>query len=142
MTDVVSRRRRSEMMSGIRGRNTRPELIVRSALHRAGFRFRLDSARKVPGKPDIVLPAHSTVVFVHGCFWHRHKGCRYAYSPKSNVAFWRRKFRANIARDAEVAKLLRHAGWKRIVLWECQLTPRRLERLAIAIRAGRRRRIG
>jgi DNA mismatch endonuclease (patch repair protein) len=140
MPDIVSRKRRSEMMSGIRASGTRPEVRVRSALHRAGLRFRLASGRSVFGKPDIVLPAHSTVVFVHGCFWHRHHGCRFAYAPKSNVAFWRHKFRANVARDAVVARELRRAGWKRVVLWACELSERRLSAVAGRIRrAGSRR---
>jgi DNA mismatch endonuclease (patch repair protein) len=134
MADIVSRRRRSEMMSGIRGSNTKPERIVRSALHRAGFRFRLLSGRRLPGRPDIVLPAYRTAIFVHGCFWHRHAGCKYAYTPKSNRAFWNAKFRSNIARDAEVAMELRRDGWRRVVVWECQLTGRRLDALAHRIR--------
>ena len=97
MTDVVDRATRSRMMSGIRGRDTKPEKQVRSFLHRAGLRFRLHAS--LPGKPDLVFPKHGAVVFVHGCFWHRHAGCRYATTPSSNVDFWQAKFDANVARD-------------------------------------------
>ena len=90
-------------MSRIRGRDTAPELLVRSALHRAGYRFRLHR-EDLPGRPDIVLPKYRTVVFVHGCFWHRHKGCRFAYTPKSRVAFWNDKFRRNVERDRRNAR--------------------------------------
>lgn len=108
-------------MSRIRSRDTVPELLVRSALHRAGYRFRLHS-KDLPGRPDIVLPKYHTVVFVHGCFWHRHKGCRFAYTPKSRVAFWNNKFRSNIERDRRKSKALRKLGWRVITVWECQAT--------------------
>src|SRR5690349_16298349 len=105
MPDIVDAATRSRMMSGIRGINTGPERLVRSFLHRAGLRFRLH-ARNLPGKPDIVLPKHHTVVLVHGCFWHRHRNCRYAYTPKSRLDFWQRKFESNVARDSRNAALL------------------------------------
>ena len=115
-------------MSRIRGRDTGPERIVRSMLHCMGYRFRLNRA-DLPGKPDIVLPKYGTVVFVHGCFWHRHRGCRYAYTPKSRVTFWQRKFRRNIERDREVRRKLRALGWWVLVVWECELSkPERLAR--------------
>lgn len=121
-------------MSGIRGKNTRPEIAVRSFLHRAGLRFRLHV--KLPGKPDLVFPKHRTVVFVHGCFWHRHKGCRFATTPASNTAFWEEKFQSNVRRDANAKKALRKLGWQVRVIWACQLTPRRLELLASSIRCN------
>jgi len=106
-------------MSRIRSRDTQPELLVRSTLHKAGYRFRLHS-KTLPGHPDIVLPRHGTVVFVHGCFWHRHHGCRYAYTPKSRVEFWRRKLEGNVERDRRNARALRALGWRVITVWECQ----------------------
>ncbi len=107
-------------MSRIRGENTRPEIIIRSALHRMGYRFRLH-VRALPGRPDIVLPKLKTVVFVHGCFWHRHPGCKYAYNPKSRVEFWQSKFRQNVERDQAVIKELQTLGWKVKTVWECQV---------------------
>lgn len=117
--DTLTRERRSWNMSRIKGRDTKPELLVRSMLHRLGYRFRLHH-RRLPGRPDVVLPKHRTVVFVHGCFWHRHPRCRYAYTPKSNVAFWTTKFEQNVARDAEARRALRKTGWRVVVVWECQ----------------------
>ena len=105
-------------MSQIRGRDTAPEKQVRSVLHRAGYRFRLHSKRLL-GHPDVVLPKYRTVVFVHGCFWHRHKGCRFAYAPKSRVAFWKAKFQSNVERDRRNARELRGLGWKVVTIWEC-----------------------
>ena len=105
-------------MSQIRGRDTAPEKQVRSVLHRAGYRFRLHSKRLL-GHPDVVLPKYRTVVFVHGCFWHRHKGCRFAYAPKSRVAFWNAKFQSNVERDRRNARELRRLGWKVVTIWEC-----------------------
>jgi len=106
-------------MSRIQGKDTAPELVVRSLLHRMGYRFRLHVSR-LPGKPDIVLPKHRTVIFVHGCFWHRHKGCKFAYTPKSRNRFWTAKFAENIARDRKVKRELRRLGWTVNVVWECQ----------------------
>lgn len=120
-------------MSRIRGRDTSPELIVRSWLHRAGLRFRLHT-RDLPGSPDIVLPRWNTVVFVHGCFWHRHPGCPMAYTPKSRRRFWEAKFAENVERDRRTRLKLRRAGWRTFVVWECSLQPFRLERLVRAIR--------
>ena len=120
MADTLSPRERSERMSRIRGKDTAPELALRKALHALGLRYRLHA--KLPGKPDIVLPRHSAVVFVHGCFWHRHRGCRIATTPKSNTAFWREKFDRNVARDKRVRRQLRAAGWRVFVAWECQLS--------------------
>lgn len=120
MADTLSPGERSERMSRIRGKDTAPELALRKALHALGLRYRLHA--NLPGKPDIVLPRHSAVVFVHGCFWHRHRGCRIATMPKSNTAFWREKFDRNVARDKRVRRQLRAAGWRVFVAWECQLS--------------------
>lgn len=106
-------------MSRIPNKNTTPERVVRSALHRMGFRFRLHRS-DLPGKPDIALPKHRTVVFVHGCFWHRHAGCRYSYTPKTRTAFWMQKFRCNVQRDRAVLRALRQLGWRVLTVWECQ----------------------
>ena len=106
-------------MSRIRGTNTQPEIQVRKALHRMGYRFRLHR-RNLPGKPDIVLPKYRTVLFVHGCYWHRHQHCRLAYKPKSHTAFWMTKLNENVQRDREVASALREQGWHVGVIWECQ----------------------
>jgi DNA mismatch endonuclease (patch repair protein) len=106
-------------MSRIRAKDTKPELAVRSLLHRLGFRFRIH-VKRLPGCPDIVLPKLRTVVFVNGCFWHRHKNCKFAYSPKSRKAFWEEKFSANVMRDRQRQRDLRRLGWTVHVIWECQ----------------------
>ncbi|MCC6358553.1 MAG: DNA mismatch endonuclease Vsr [Phycisphaerales bacterium] len=124
--DRLTREHRSWNMSRIRGRNTRPEREVRSMLHRLGFRFRLHS-RQLPGRPDVVLPKYGSVVLVHGCFWHRHPGCPFAYTPKSRAAFWSRKFAGNVARDRRNTEALEREGWRVLIVWECELrSPRRL----------------
>lgn len=118
--DIVDAATRSRMMSGIRGKDTRPEILVRRFLHAAGFRFRLH-CRDLPGSPDIVLPGRSVAIQVHGCFWHAHEGCRYATSPRSRKAFWQVKLGQNRARDeAAVARLIEQ-GWRVLVIWECAL---------------------
>jgi DNA mismatch endonuclease (patch repair protein) len=106
------------MMAGIRGCNTSPEIKVRRMLHRNGFRYRLHQ-KNLPGKPDLVLRRYRVCIFVHGCFWHRHLGCRYTTTPKSNQQFWQDKFDQNIARDARTKKNLLASGWRVIELWEC-----------------------
>lgn len=108
-------------MSRIRSKNTKPEVLVRSLLHRMGYRFRLHVS-SLPGTPDLVLPKYKTVVFVHGCFWHRHSGCKYSYTPKSRLEFWMRKFEKNIEVDRRAAKELEELGWRVLVIWECELT--------------------
>ena len=118
--DICSPAKRSEVMSRIRGRDTKPELIVRSLLHRSGVRYSLQR-KDLPGRPDIVMPRHGVAVFVHGCFWHRHRGCPVATMPKSRVAFWEEKFARNVARDRRTLRTLRALGWKVIVVWECQV---------------------
>ena len=118
MTDNVDRETRSRIMSSVRRYNTRPELIVRSSLHRLGFRFRI-SDRRLPGSPDIKLSRYRAVVFVNGCFWHRHDGCRFATMPASNREWWAEKFSKNVARDAEKTRQLRESGWRVMIVWEC-----------------------
>lgn len=117
--DTLTPSSRSWNMSRIRGSDTMPERVVRSFLHKEGFRFRLH-AKRLPGTPDIVLPKYRCVVLVHGCFWHRHRGCQYAYTPKSRQAFWLSKFKANKARDLRVLRALRTLGWRVIIVWECE----------------------
>lgn len=128
--DRLTTEQRSWNMSRIRGTDTGPERAVRSILHRLGYRFRLD-ARSLPGRPDVVLSRHGTVVFVHGCFWHRHRGCPYAYTPKTRMEFWSRKFDANVQRDRRVAAELHALGWKVLVVWECEL--RDVEQLSVRL---------
>jgi DNA mismatch endonuclease, patch repair protein len=108
------------MMAGIRGTNTKPELAVRRFLHRLGFRYRLHDKR-LPGRPDLVLPRYRTAVFVHGCFWHQHPGCRLAAKPGTNVDFWRAKLEGNVARDERVRSQLAESGWKALTVWECEV---------------------
>lgn len=120
MTDAISRERRSALMSRIRGSDTKPEIAVRRGLHRAGFRFRLHQ-RNLLGRPDLVLAKYRAVLFVHGCFWHHHTGCRLAYRPKSQTKFWEEKFRQNRARDRRVERDLLRAGWRVLLVWECAL---------------------
>jgi len=112
-------------MSRIQAKNTKPEIRVRSYLHELGFRFRLHS-KVLPGKPDIVLKKYSTVIFVHGCFWHRHRNCKYSYSPKTNKEKWAKKFKDNIKRDEIVIKKLKNLGWKIIIIWECYTKDKKL----------------
>ena len=117
--DIVDPQRRSEIMARIRPRDTQPELAVRRVAHRLGFRFRLH-AKDLPGRPDLVLKRHRTVIFVHGCFWHRHAGCANATMPKTRVEFWEAKFNDNVSRDARNLATLRAAGWRVITIWECE----------------------
>lgn len=130
--DIVDRATRSRMMSGIRGKDTKPERVVRSFLHRAGLRFRVHA--DLPGKPDLVFPRYSTAVLVHGCFWHRHQDCRYATTPASNAEFWAKKFAANASRDERVKQQLEGLGWRVLVIWSCQLSDHELSKLAATIR--------
>ncbi len=117
--DILTLEQRSSLMSRIRGKDTGPEIKVRRLVHALGFRFRLHR-HDLPGSPDLVFPSHRKVIFVHGCYWHRHQGCQYAYSPKSNVTFWQSKFKANVARDQCVITMLEALGWKVLVIWECE----------------------
>lgn len=118
--DIMSKEKRSWIMSRIRDRDTKPEKRVRSLLHGMGYRFRLHR-KDIPGRPDIVMPKYATVVFVHGCFWHRHRGCKYAYQPKSRVEFWKEKFRKNVERDKRKTRELKRLGWRVLIVWECEL---------------------
>ena len=120
MTDRLTPAKRSANMAKIRSANTSPELALRRGLHALGLRFRLHVAR-LPGRPDLVFPSHSAVVFMHGCFWHQHRKCRYATMPRSQVAFWREKLLGNRRRDSRQAKVLLSAGWRVLVVWECAL---------------------
>lgn len=120
MVDIVDTGVRSRMMAGIKGANTRPELELRRALHAASYRFRLHSG-KLAGKPDIVLPRYRTVIFVHGCFWHRHDGCRYATTPATRTEFWQDKFDANVRRDARNQADLQAGLWRLAIVWECSI---------------------
>ncbi len=118
--DSLSKEQRSWNMSRIRNRDTKPELIVRSLLHKKGYRFRVHR-KDLPGRPDIVLSRLKKIIFVHGCFWHRHDGCRYAYTPKSRVDFWQDKFKQNIKRDKKVQDALVQLGWQVYTIWECEI---------------------
>ena len=124
------------MMSGIRGKDTKPELLVRRYLHSAGLRYRLHS-KNLPGRPDLVLTQFKTVIQVHGCFWHRHRGCRFAYTPSSNLAFWRAKFVENTARDKRNNRKLSGLGWRVLTIWECEASkPPKLAALLQRLREG------
>jgi len=126
VADVFTKAKRSEVMSRIRARDTKPERAVRSILHRLGYRFRLHRT-DLPGKPDIVLPCLRIVIFVHGCFWHWHEGCRFAYTPKTRTEFWLKKLESNVARDRQVETQLAELDWLVITVWECELrTPEKL----------------
>ncbi|WP_076896202.1 very short patch repair endonuclease [Burkholderia pseudomallei] len=133
MVDVVDRATRSRMMSGIRGRNTKPEILIRSLLHRQGFRFRLH-VRDLPGKPDIVLPRYHAVIFVHGCFWHGHD-CSLFKLPGTRTDFWREKIDRNRANDHKALAALRTQGWRVGIVWECALrgANKNIESVAIGL---------
>ena len=138
MADKLTSSQRSHCMSRIRGKNTKPEILVRKGLHARGFRFRLHN-KKLPGSPDIVLPKYGVAIMVNGCFWHGHKGCRYATKPKSNVAFWEAKIARNRHRDEVTTAHLEALGWTVITVWECELRGKlesnaRLDKLAGEIR--------
>ena len=120
MADVHEPEVRSYNMSRIRSKNTRIELSVRSYLHKCGFRFRIHS-KKLPGKPDVVLPKYKTVIFIHGCFWHGHENCRYFKLPKSRSAWWKNKIEKTIDMDRKNVHILTRQGWKVIVIWECEV---------------------
>lgn len=117
--DNLTSAQRSAHMARIRATDTGPEMVVRRAAHALGLRFRLHRG-DLPGSPDLVFPGRGYALFVHGCYWHRHPGCRLAYTPKSNTAFWQAKFDRNVARDAEAIAALRAAGWQADVIWECE----------------------
>jgi DNA mismatch endonuclease (patch repair protein) len=118
--DIFTKAKRSDVMSQIKGHNTTPDREVRSIIHCCGYRFRLHQ-KNLPGKPDIVLPKYHAVIFVHGCFWHHHPGCKLAYTPKSRVKFWTQKLHENVERDKTVRRQLRNLGWRFLIIWECQI---------------------
>ena len=120
--DHLTPEERSLLMGKIRGKNTKPEVVVRKTLYKLGYRFRLHR-KDLPGSPDIVFPGRKKVIFVHGCFWHRHEGCRAAGSPKSRIEFWEEKFARNTVRDNANLSKLSDLGWKTLVLWTCELKP-------------------
>jgi len=118
--DIWTKEKRSDVMSKIGSKNTKPELILRSALFKKGFRFRVHR-KDLPGKPDIVLPKYQTVIFVHGCFWHYHKDCREGRIPSTNTNFWKTKLFKNVEKDERNVKVLQEMGWKVIIVWECEI---------------------
>jgi len=117
--DILTTAERSAHMSRIRARDTQPEKIVRHAAYALGLRYRLHR-KDLPGSPDIVFPGRRCAIFVHGCYWHRHPGCRLAYTPKSNIAFWEAKFERNVTRDKEAIAALEADGWRTAIIWECE----------------------
>jgi len=123
MADIFSIKKRSEIMSAISGKETKPEILVRSYLFKQGFRFR-KNVKTLPGNPDIVLPKYNTIIFIHGCFWHGHKNCKKATLPTSNVEFWQTKIQSNIVRDKKVMSELKKQNWKIITVWSCELKNR------------------
>ena len=127
MADVHNKVTRSYNMSRIRSENTKPEMLVRKFLHAQGFRYKLHD-KKLPGKPDIVLPKYKTIIFVHGCFWHGHTNCKYFAVPKTRTKWWMNKIAANKANDEKVVKALKKEGWKVIIVWECRLKPAKVEK--------------
>ena len=138
MPDILTRSQRYRCMSAIRGKNTKPEILVRKGLHARGFRFRLHN-KKLPGSPDIVLPKYGVAIMVNGCFWHGHKGCRYATKPKTNIEFWETKIARNRHRDEVTNAHLEALGWYVITVWECEfrgksIVTSRLDALAKEIR--------
>lgn len=118
MADILTPEKRSQNMAAIKSRDTKPEVYLRKLLFSRGYRYRI-AEKSIPGHPDIFLRKYNTAIFVHGCFWHRHPGCKYAYTPKSRIEFWQKKFDDNIKRDAVVMRELQERGIKRIIIWEC-----------------------
>ena len=135
MVDTLTPEQRSERMSRIRGRDTQPELALRRAIHAEGLRYRLHDA-DLPGKPDLVFPRFGAVVFVNGCFWHQHAGCKVARVPESNAGIWNAKFEANRCRDRRNVRQLRRLGWRVAIVWECQLST--ADRVAASVKRVRR----
>lgn len=129
-TDTVTPEQRSKIMSMIKGKNTKPEILVRSVCHELGLRYRLHR-KDLPGKPDLVFPKHRLCLFVHGCFWHRHPGCKYAYTPKSRLDFWLPKLAKNVERDLDAQQALIARDWKVVIIWECHTKNREVLRTEI-----------
>lgn len=132
MADVHNKATRSYNMSRIKGKDTKPEMLVRKFLHANGYRYKLHD-KKLPGKPDIVLPKYHTVIFVHGCFWHGHANCRYFVIPKTRTKWWTDKINRNKANDEKAVKTLKKDGWKIINIWECDLKPAKVEKTLNAL---------
>lgn len=128
MTDIYTKDKRSKIMSNIGSVSTKPEIIIRKSLFSKGFRYRINY-KKLPGKPDIVLPKYRTVIFVHGCFWHAHPNCKDSHLPKSNIEFWKNKISSNINRDKNIIEQLVDLKWNIIVIWECEIKKKSLESL-------------
>jgi DNA mismatch endonuclease (patch repair protein) len=136
VADRISEEKRSWNMGQIKGSDTKPEIAVRSFLHRQGLRFRVND-KNLPGKPDIVLKKYRTIVFVDGCFWHRHTGCKFAYTPKSRTEFWIKKFKSNVKRDKKVNTMLKEKSWNVVRIWQCETkTSEKLSRLTNQITNG------
>lgn len=136
MTDIFDSKKRSWVMSRVRAKNTKPEILIRSLLHRLGYRFTVNGPhnRELPGKPDVVLPKHRTVLFVHGCFWHGHTACNHARTPKTRSEWWRLKIEGNRARDIRNRDALEGLGWNVVVIWTCEFNNRvKLEALAAMV---------
>jgi DNA mismatch endonuclease, patch repair protein len=131
MADHLSPSQRSRVMARIHGRNTQPELAIRSIVHRMGYRYRLH-VRALPGCPDLVFPKYKAAMFVHGCFWHQHRNCPRARKPRSNIAFWSRKLSKNALRDRRHLKALQELGWKTLVIWQCEI--KNFEKVAKTVR--------
>ncbi len=136
MADRITKEARSANMAAIRGKDTAPELLVRRVLHAAGFRYSLHR-KDLPGKPDIVMPRLGVVIFVHGCFWHRHPRCKAASTPTSNTEFWTAKFDANIQKNKRNLRDLKALGWKVLVVWECRTAVKGLRRVVAMLSRGR-----
>ena len=132
MADVHDKVTRSYNMSQIRATNTKPEMLVRKFLHAQGFRYKLHD-KKLPGKPDIVLPKHKTVILIHGCFWHGHANCKYYVIPKTRTDWWMNKITGNQANDTKAIKALKKDGWKIIMVWECRLKPLKVEKTLVSL---------
>ncbi|QNA44665.1 very short patch repair endonuclease [Lacibacter sediminis] len=132
MADVHTKEQRRFNMQQIKGKNTKPEMLVRKYLHAQGFRYKLHD-KTLPGKPDLVLPKYKTVIFIHGCFWHGHRNCKYFIVPKTRTEWWTDKINKNIANDLKAMKLLKKDGWKIITIWECKLKPVKLQQALTAL---------
>jgi DNA mismatch endonuclease (patch repair protein) len=127
VVDHVDSAKRSLIMAAVHSKDTKPELVVRKIVYGLGYRYRLHS-KKLPGKPDLVFAGKRKAIFVHGCFWHRHRGCRYATSPKTRIEFWQSKFQANVVRDKQTTEELKRLGWSVLTIWQCEL--KELKKLA------------
>ena len=132
MADVHNQKTRSYNMSQIKAKNTKPEMLVRKFLHAQGFRYKLHD-KKLPGKPDLVLPKYKAVIFIHGCFWHGHNDCKYFVVPKTRTEWWLNKINTNKTNDAKAMKALKKDGWKIVNVWECDLKPLKVEKTFLSI---------